>query len=212
LIEERTQSIQPPVTKGHQTTDYGPENWEALPIGTVNVDAEGMVTFANPAAKRMLGSFLDHFGKFTGTRSWKVIQHNGLDFEPESHPAVRAFQSGKEIRNVVMGILDQEKEFCNWLRVDAIPQFRGKKIKPFRVSMFLTDISESKMANDLINLHLQLGLSLSSTHGLAKSLDLILQHACSIEGFDCGGVYILDQITGALDLMAHRGLPDAFSE
>ena len=212
MIEERSKNIKTAERNGHHTADCNSNKWAFLPIGAVDVDPDGTVTFANPSAKRMIGSFLDDFGRFTCTHAFKLIQDDGLDFEPRANPVLRAFQTGKAVENVVAGILNQEKKLYTWLRVDAIPQFKRREAKPFSVTMFLTDISESKTVHDLINLHLQLELSLSSTHGLAKSMDLILQHACSIRDFDCGGIYIVDRITGALDLMAHRGLPPAFTE
>jgi PAS domain S-box-containing protein len=212
LTEDRAEGTPPEIKKDHKTADFNTESWEALPIGAVSVDTVGRVKYANPAARSLLGSFLDDFIKFDGVPSQKVLQEDGSDFDPHLHPALRAFDSGKDVRNVIMGVADRETNLCKWLTVDAIPRFKEREVRPFMVSMFLRDISESKFAGDLINLHLQLGLSSNSTHGLEKSLDLILQHACGIPGFDCGGVYIVDQITGGLDLVAHRGAPLEFVE
>lgn len=52
--------------------------------------------------------------------------------------------------------------------------------------------------------------ALSATSDLSQTAQAILEAACRVEGIDSGGVYLVDQGTGTLQLTAHRGLPPEF--
>ena len=43
-------------------------------------------------------------GKSSPDFNWKVIHEDGSPFPRETYPAMRALQTGKEVRNVVMGL------------------------------------------------------------------------------------------------------------
>ncbi|RPI74264.1 MAG: PAS domain S-box protein, partial [Desulfobacteraceae bacterium] len=74
------------------------------------------------------------------------------------------------------------------------------------------DIAERKQAENLANLQRDLAFSLSSTNDLDAALNLLIQTSTKTEGVDCGGIYLVDQSTGCLDLIVHAGLPEAFIE
>lgn len=70
--------------------------------------------------------------------------------------------------------------------------------------------SESAFVERFLVVQRDLGTALAATSDLGQALDLCLAAACEIDGIDCGGVYLVQADTGALDLARHRGLPDAF--
>jgi len=75
----------------------------------------------------------------------------------------------------------------------------------------VTDITDLKRAEDLMRLQRDLALSLSAAPGLEGGLRLSLDAAISASGMDCGGVYVVDEATGGLDLLAHTGLSPGFA-
>lgn len=64
----------------------------------------------------------------------------------------------------------------------------------------------------LLALERDLAVALSRTSDLNTALELLLEASLRIEGIDCGGVYVVDEGTGALDLVCHRRLSPGFVE
>lgn len=63
---------------------------------------------------------------------------------------------------------------------------------------------------DQIQIQRDLAISLASTDSLSKGLHLCLEACLLVSGMDGGGIYLFDDITGSLNLMAHKGLPEKF--
>jgi len=72
------------------------------------------------------------------------------------------------------------------------------------------EIEERKRADILIHTQRDLGLALSATPGLDEGLRLCVEAALHVSEMDCGGVYLVDRTSGALNLVFHKGLPPDF--
>ena len=72
-----------------------------------------------------------------------------------------------------------------------------------------TSEAERGQAEDLLRAQRDLGLALSATAGL-ETLRLCVEVAIRVSGMDCGGVYLVDETSGGVDLAFHKGLPPAF--
>lgn len=74
----------------------------------------------------------------------------------------------------------------------------------------IIDITERRMAEDLLRLERDLGTALASATRLEDALTLVMEAGLSINGIDCGGIYMPDRETGALTLTVHHGLSADF--
>jgi len=72
------------------------------------------------------------------------------------------------------------------------------------------DITERKQAEDLAFIQRDLAVALSAEHELGEGLRLCFEAAIRATGMDCGGIYLVDEISGALDLVFHAGLTPDF--
>ena len=63
---------------------------------------------------------------------------------------------------------------------------------------------------ELIQGQRALGRALNAVQGFEETLSVCLENAISLSGMDCGGVYLVDESSGDLDLAMHQGLPPAF--
>jgi len=70
----------------------------------------------------------------------------------------------------------------------------------------IRDITEQKRADAVLKIQSNLTLALTTCHTLKEALELILDAALQDESLDSGGIYRADPVTGAVDLVAHRGL------
>jgi PAS domain S-box-containing protein/putative nucleotidyltransferase with HDIG domain len=123
--------------------------FERMAQGVVYQAADGRITSANPAAERILGLTLDQMQGRTSTDSrWKAIHEDGSDFPGDTHPAMVALATAKEVYNVVMGVFNPEKEDYKWINVIAIPQVRPGETVPYKVFSTLEDFTERKRADE----------------------------------------------------------------
>jgi two-component system, cell cycle sensor histidine kinase and response regulator CckA len=67
-----------------------------------------------------------------------------------------------------------------------------------------------KNGAELITIQRDLAVALSETQNLDTGLRLSCQAALAVSGMDCGGIYLVDDKTGSLDLAYHQGLTPEF--
>ena len=121
--------------------------FETMAQGVVYQNAEGHIITANPAAERILGLTLDEMlGRKSTDPRWRAIHEDGSDFPGDTHPAMVALRTGKEVRNVIMGVSRFSNNEYVWININAIPQFRPGNTKPHQVFATFEDITERKKA------------------------------------------------------------------
>ena len=98
-----------------------------------------------------------------------------------------------------------------WVHDRAFP-VRNEKAEVYRIVGIAEDITERKRAEQLLQAQRDVGATLSQTSELSVALERLLEAVTRIEGIDCGGVYLLNRETGALELEAHLGLPPGLVE
>ena len=74
----------------------------------------------------------------------------------------------------------------------------------------MRDVTERKLAEELLTVERDLGIALGAAHDLREALDAALDCVLRTRGIDSGGIYLVDRATGAVDLVVHRGLSDEF--
>ncbi len=73
-----------------------------------------------------------------------------------------------------------------------------------------SDISERKRQERILRAQLDLSLALQGTIGVREKLMACLDAAIDVSGMESGGVYLVDERTGAIDLAVSRNLSDEF--
>ena len=70
------------------------------------------------------------------------------------------------------------------------------------------EIKEREQMEDLLRVQRDLGLAISIGPGLDETLRLCVEAAIRVSpGMDCGGIYLVDEDTGDLELVFHQGFP-----
>ena len=122
--------------------------FEMTPQGVVCHDANGVI-FANPAAQHLLGlsspQLQDHP---TLDPSWRFVHEGGSDFPWDEQPGMVALRTARDVRDVVVGVVNPQGSTYTWLNVTAKPLFRPGETAPYRSLLFLDDITEQKLAQD----------------------------------------------------------------
>ena len=121
--------------------------FEHMVQGVFYINADGVLIDYNNAALEIFGLTSDQFmGKTLSDPQWKVVSEDGIELPGEKHPAMVALQTGKEVRDTVVGVYNPSKKHFKWLVVNAIPQFNKAGETPYQVFVTLQDITELKNA------------------------------------------------------------------
>jgi PAS domain S-box-containing protein len=117
--------------------------------GVVYQSADGKIISANPAAGRILGLTLDEMqGRASIDPRWRAIHEDGSDFPGQTHPAMVALQTGREARDVVMGVYNPRTESHVWISINAVPKIEPGDDKPCQVYTTFDDITDRKQAEE----------------------------------------------------------------
>jgi len=109
-------------------------------------------------------------------------------------------------------VLDRRKdgtEFPVFLSTSRVVDPDGHVVGLMGVAQ---DITERKWAERLLQTQRDFGTFLSSSIGLSGTAVRLLEVALQNEELDCGGVFLVDPDTGALDLVVHRGFSTDFGQ
>jgi PAS domain S-box-containing protein len=72
------------------------------------------------------------------------------------------------------------------------------------------EITDRKLAEEITLVQRDLGIELAAVTGLNDTLRICLEAAIRLSAMDCGGIYLVDQDSGNLDLAYYQGLPEEF--
>jgi PAS domain S-box-containing protein len=72
------------------------------------------------------------------------------------------------------------------------------------------NITERKRQERILRTQRDLGIALQTAHAMNETLDICLDAAIEISGLDAGGIYLVDEGSGSLDLVISRNLGTDF--
>ncbi|MBZ5726388.1 MAG: PAS domain S-box protein [Acidobacteriia bacterium] len=124
---------------------------ETMLQGVVYQDAEGKILSMNPAAETILGKTRDEFlGRTSVDVERDFIREDGSPFPGLEHPAMAALATGREVRNVSMGVYNSREKQFRWIEINAVPLFRAGEAKPYQVYTIFEDITGRKLAGEAL--------------------------------------------------------------
>ena len=102
--------------------------FESTELGIVYQNANGDILEANPAAENILGYSEEELKNLSSmSPEWNAIKEDGSIYPGEEHPAMLALNTGKPVKNKIMGILNPETKKRKWIRIDAFPELKEIK-------------------------------------------------------------------------------------
>ncbi|HZV23417.1 MAG TPA: EAL domain-containing protein, partial [Luteimonas sp.] len=123
---------------------YG-ELMEVIDKGILVRDADGHVTYANPAAIRMLGIEPGvSVDEATRPPLGLIFDEHGVELAADELPAYRAIRTGEHSPSTVLGFLNTRTRRLAWLSVNSVPQFAPGASRPHQVLSLFTDVTAFK--------------------------------------------------------------------
>jgi len=124
---------------------------ETMLEGVVYQDSTGHIISMNPTAERILGtSPSDFIGSSSVGHERYCIHEDGSHFPGGEHPSMVSLRTGKEVRNMVMGVYNLDQMDYRWIVVNAVPLFQSGEDRPYQVYTTFVDITERKRAEEAL--------------------------------------------------------------
>lgn len=121
-----------------------------LQVGLVVQGPRSEMLRYNETALDMLGLTAEQIlGRDSFDARWAVIHEDGSPFPGGEHPVVVAMQTGKPVRDVIMGVYRPVSDTRVWLLVSATPQFDAEGAA-FQTVCTFTDITAQKQAEVMV--------------------------------------------------------------
>jgi PAS domain S-box-containing protein len=175
--------------------------FETTGTATVIIEEDTTLSLVNTKFEELSGYSQE---EVEGKKSWtEFIVEEDLERMNEYH-RLRRIDPTAAPTSYEFRLIDKAGNIkAIFLSVSMIPG-TGKSIAS------LLDLTERKRAGNLINAQRDLALALNAATGLNEGLRLCLESAIQASEMDCGGIYLVDVTTGALDLMVYTGLSPDF--
>ncbi|MEM2099008.1 MAG: PAS domain S-box protein [Candidatus Bathyarchaeia archaeon] len=119
--------------------------YNAVSAGVVVQDKTGKIVEANDVACEILGLTKDQMlGRTSTDPRWHAIREDGTPFPGEEHPAMITLQTGKPLRNIVMGIFNPQKNEYRWIQINSEPVINANTTEIIGVMTSFVDITTHK--------------------------------------------------------------------
>jgi PAS domain S-box-containing protein len=124
---------------------------DTMAQGVIYQDKTGKVFSMNPAAERILGVPLEQIADVaTINKNLRTIREDGSEYKAEDHPTMVSLRTGKPVKNAIMGVYHPEENDYWWININTIPQYKAGEEKPYQVFVTITDITDSKKAEQAL--------------------------------------------------------------
>ena len=112
--------------------------------GVVFQEADGRIISMNASAIRILGKTPEEMapGGPSLDMSHEMLREDGSPFPLNERPAMVAMATGREVRNVIMGVYNPRESAFRWIDVRAVPLFQPGTNTPHQVYSIFDDITE----------------------------------------------------------------------
>lgn len=124
--------------------------FENMLEGVIVQNIKGEIIFFNKKALQILSMTEDQLrGKTSMDSAWRAIREDGSNFPGEEHPVMISLRTGKECRNVIMGI---EVEIGNrkWITINSFPIFKPDTKEVEKSVVVFNEITEMhKLSEEL---------------------------------------------------------------
>nr|WP_255656580.1 EAL domain-containing protein [Lysobacter lactosilyticus] len=133
------------LSRRHEAEVRYRELMEVIDKGILVRGADGRVTYANPAAMRILkmppgASLAEEFAP----GRYLVFDEHGKELPDQELPSFRALRTGMTSPSTVLGFFNLTTKRLTWLSITSVPQFAPGADKPHQVLSMFSDVTAFK--------------------------------------------------------------------
>ncbi|MEG4319390.1 MULTISPECIES: diguanylate cyclase [unclassified Microcoleus] len=136
--------------------------------GVVLQLADGQITACNASAERILGLTPEQMmGRTSVDLDWRTVREDGKPFPGQQHPAMLTLRTGQGRSNVVMGVHKPDGTLT-WISINSQPLFHLNESQPYAVVTTFADITERKLAEEMLRNLAEQERLIATTDGLTQ--------------------------------------------
>ena len=169
------------------------------------IDRRGRIVYVSPSVKKIFGFEEEDV----------INTDSTLAIHPDDLPEVRRTLEESVRNGARTARLEYRSNTADqtYIWVEAAVRFLYRDDGAFTGAVLASrDVSDRKRAEALIQAQRDLAIELGGETDIVQLIELALNSIMQDTGLDCGGVYVVDKSTHALDLIHHMGLSDEFVE
>lgn len=175
---------------------------EQLPLVVFETDKQGTIVITNREGFRMFGYAEEDLEKKINILDMLVQEDRERAAEN-----IRKVFSGKNLGAVQYTALRRDDTTFPVEIQSNLILSRGKAVG---LRGIVSDLSERRRTEWLLQTQRDLALALNSAKNLDETLKISTDTAIRISGMDCGGVILVDEMDGSLNLAYHHGVSQQF--
>ena len=177
--------------------------FETTGTATVIIEDNTIISIVNTEFERMSGYSRE---EIEGKKSWKDFVHEAdLEWMMQQHKK-RRLENQSAPRNYEFSFLDRHRSIKYVLLTISMIPGTGRSVAS------LLDVTERKLSEKLTGSQRDLAAKLNKLTTLGDVLKACGETAIGISQMDCGGVYLVNEETGGMELIFHKGLSKEFTE
>ncbi len=174
---------------------------ESSPDG-ICLHRDGTLVYINPAGAAILGA--ESPAQLIGRSIYGLTDPS---YHPQMRQRVQALErEGDAVPLVGLRIRRMDGSIGD---IEVVSSAVMNDSRPTLQTVF-RDITDRQRAEALAYVQRDLALALSAEIPMAQALRLVVEAAMHVAQMDCGGIYLVDAASGALDLAYHTGLSESF--
>ena len=165
--------------------------FERMEQGAIYQNFDGTLIDANNKALELFGITREEFlGRTSESPEWDVIDEQGEKISGKDHPSYRALRTGKPVCNETIGVYNQKRNEYVWVIVNAFPQFKEGRSKPYQVFMTMHDVTKQRKTEQNLR---------ESEKKLRLKLDSVLSPDVKLKKEDFANIINSDQLQSLMD-------------
>ncbi|MBC7086803.1 MAG: PAS domain S-box protein [Methanomethylovorans sp.] len=176
-----------------------------------------IVFFWKPDENRSVEFVSENISRFGYTSkefmSGKLSYHDIIhpyDLKKMEQIILRCIEEGKNNISFEYRLLTKSGE-VRWIdERSVIKRDGGERIE--YIHGIIVDVTERKNVNNFMRIGSELGVQFTPTADVKELFQQLLEFVTQINGIDCGALYLVDESTGDLNLVAYNGLSFKFVE
>jgi PAS domain S-box-containing protein len=178
--------------------------FETIPVSIIVLDKDGQMVDINPYHLTQIAKGQTPKGDFIGKN---IVTHPTIVKSGLSETYKRVLEGEPfDRKEVYFPLLTAGAD--GYFNVRGVPLLKGDEV--IGAVIIHEDITERKRMEDLVRTQRDLTLALNIARDLDEGLRICLETALNFSEMDCGGIYFVDEATGGLDLVFHKGLSPDF--
>lgn len=130
------------------------------------------------------------------------------DLEKMNQGTLRCFQEGENNISLEYRILTRSGE-VRWIDERSVIK-RDAQGRIQYIQGIIVDVTERRNVNNFMRIGSELGTFFTPTTDIKELFQQLLELVTQVKGINCGALYLVDESTGDLNLVAHNGLSFKF--